>query len=46
LLGQHAKYLNRLDKAIVVINEEIESMNNQNELQQTNIEKYNDKKEA
>jgi hypothetical protein len=38
--------LNKLDQAIAVVNGEIESMSNQNELQQEAAERYNEKREA
>jgi hypothetical protein len=38
--------LNQLDQTIAAINGDIESMNNQNELQQGAAERYNERREA
>ena len=38
--------MNKLDQAIAAVNGDIESMNNQNELQQAAAERYNERREA
>jgi hypothetical protein len=45
LFDDHANYLKKLDKALSITNNDIKSMQAQNDIQQESLEKYKEKTE-